>query len=705
MTPSQLYEIKKAYIAKHKYTMTRWDRYDYSFLGKNIMWRKKAGARSGTYNDVIIMFDTETSKSGQKGIHENHVCAWTLSVRAYGYNIVTLYGTRPSECVKAIEKINDQLEGEDTYFYAHNLSYDWWHLRRFFLQHFGHPTKQINTKPHYPIYIKFGNGVILKDSLILAQRKLEKWAIDMDVEHKKAVGFWDYDKVRNQGERFNKNELIYIENDTLAGVECIDATMQSLGKSIYSIPLTATGIPRGRVAELAKDAHFKEKFLKMAPTYEQYEFLLNVFHGGYTHGNRHFIEIIIRDLVQAYDFSSSYPFVMLARKYPCERFTPEDNMLLSEIVEDAEENAYMFKLVARGVKLKDYKHPMPYLQYSKCLDSENVVTDNGRILKADYVEICLNEIDAKIIYDQYEFTEGHICVEVQQASKDYLPRWFTDYIYECYHDNKMWKGIDPVNYSITKSTTNSLYGMTVQRALRNEIEEYYTSGTTQDGEEYISGDYHVVKMENPEEEYEKYLNKYNKVLPYFYGVWVTAYAVENLFRLGSMCDVWLYSDTDSVYGVGWDKKKIDCYNKECEQILTERGYAPFTNKKGRKFVLGAAELDGEYTEYRYTGAKRYCGRSKEDGELHITVAGVPKKGVACLKDDIKNFKTGMIFDGKTTGKLTHTYFFADIHSDENGNEIGDSIDLSPCDYLLSAVTLNDILEEEVQIPFFDYSEV
>ena len=88
------------------------------------------------------------------------------------------------------------------------------------------------------------------------------------------------------------------------------------------------------------------------------------------------------------------------------------------------------------------------------------------------------------------------------------------------------------------------------------------------------------------------------------------------------------------------------------------------------------------------GSKRYAGRGADDHELHITVAGVPKKtGAKCLKDDLSNFCRGFIFDGETTGKLTHFYIFSDkgIYKDEFGNEIGDSIDLQPCDYELDAV--------------------
>ena len=107
------------------------------------------------------------------------------------------------------------------------------------------------------------------------------------------------------------------------------------------------------------------------------------------------------------------------------------------------------------------------------------------------------------------------------------------------------------------------------------------------------------------------------------------------------------------------------------------------------------------------GAKRYVGRCKADGELHLTCAGVPKKaGVKCLHDDIGEFYVGKIFDGITTGKLTHTHFILpEIYLDENGNETGDSIDLSPCDYKLSQADLFDWdpFEEEIEFQIYDES--
>ena len=128
----------------------------------------------------------------------------------------------------------------------------------------------------------------------------------------------------------------------------------------------------------------------------------------------------------------------------------------------------------------------------------------------------------------------------------------------------------------------------------------------------------------------------------------------------------------------------------------------------KEYWLGVAVSEGvkdEYSEFRVQGAKRYCGRSLKDGELHITVAGVPKSGAKCLKDDINNFHPGFIFSGEETGKKTHVYFnIEDIYIDDAGNETGDSISLIPCDYELDCVTTvnwEELFNEEVNIQLYD----
>ena len=194
--------------------MVYWSDFDYSALN-NVMCRTKKGGNMKyytkvTYNDIIIGADTETSRIPSKKIPcINIVVAWTISLRAYDFNWVTLYGTRPSEMAECLERILLNMSGDKTYIYFHNLAYDWVFLRKFLFERF-------RTPKNYPIHIEFNNGLTIRDSLILAQVKLEKWAADLGVEHQKAVGFWDYEKLRTQDAHFNKQELEYIEHDTLA---------------------------------------------------------------------------------------------------------------------------------------------------------------------------------------------------------------------------------------------------------------------------------------------------------------------------------------------------------------------------------------------------------------------------------------------------------------------------------------------------------
>lgn len=750
ISKNELYAIKRKFIEKYiPYQLTFYSEFDFDLLGETIIYNKKAGRGNNiTYNDVILMMDTETSKLKVNDIHyeekeingavvklkkynpvPNYIVAWTISIRAFHKNIATLYGNSPNELVDCLDRLNNCLKGEETYVYWHNMGYDWVFCRRHLFTKFGHPERQLNTKSHYPIFIKFANGICLRDSLCLAQRKLEKWADDLDVEHKKAVEeyedangnkhkYWDYDKIRNQhGYYFNSHELTYIEHDTLAGVECIDALMTALHKHIYSMPYTATGIPREECRKIGKKNGARDSFLKVVLDYERYIQATRVYHGGYTHANRYLIERLILNVI-CRDFSSSYPAVMLTEKYPAEAFQEYEDCSLDDIIDMSNDYAFMFKLILVGdekkpIHLKDARNPMPVLQYSKCTEILNDICDNGRVLQADYVEIYLNEIDAKIVKEQYSWAK-HICTEVYYARKDYLPRWFTDYVYTLYSDKCTLKNGDPVLYNLAKAKLNSLYGMCVQKSLKENLVE-----------DYLTGEYEVETPINEdtgdpytdEELYQKYIDNNNSVLPYQWGVWVTSYAMSNLFELAK-CTIddnemhFVYSDTDSIYSTYWNEDKLQVYNDNALKKLRDNGYEP-VEFDGKQYIPGLAEFDGAYSEFKTLGAKRYCCRYAKDprnkekdwGKLKITVAGVPKSGVKCLGNDINNFKSGFIFHGEDTGKLTHHYIIEEgIVTDDNGNERGDSIDLTPCDYLLSSVYVYDddeLYQDEIEIQVYD----
>ena len=730
MNRKELYLLRQDYITKYlPYQFLHHDDFNYKCLD-NILYVIRPGKKQNqkTYNDCIIMFDTETSRkrikasrqvnklpSGLKA-RENHVVAWTISIRAFNKNIVTLWGHKPSTLVDTMQKIHDSMKGEVTVMYAHNLSYDHWFCRRFMYIKWGTPEQQLNIKPHYPLYLEFANGIQLRDSLILGQRKLERWASDMDVEHKKAVGKWDYNKLRSQKSRYTKDELEYIEHDTLAGVECIDKLMGILNKSIYSMPFTSTGIIRDKLFQIARKHGAHDLFLRIAPTFDQYVKLTKLFHGGYVHANRFYIDFFIDILIQCYDFVSSYPFCMLAYKYPMEAFSKVKDCKIEDILQSADTCAFMFKLCGYKAKLKKLDHVMPALQFSKCLENTviNPKLDNGRILECDYFEIYLNEIDLAVINDQYKF-EGHICVEVEAAAKDYLPRWFTDFIFELFKEKCELP--DGVLRNLKKSEVNGCYGMTVQKSIKDVIKENYESTDITEAYEVLRPEDDKEHEKEQRKEYEKFLKKRTSILSYAWGCWVTSYAYRNVHELNKCLKdenknadfydddftLLMYNDTDSAYAHGWDEKKIQAYNDNCLNLLRQNGYDKIVIGE-RTFVLGSAEhkpLKDDYTEFKTMGAKRYAGRRKDDGKIHITVAGVPKeKGAETLNNDLHNFSEDFIFKGTETGKLQHVYFSSDIYIDEDGNETADSVDLLPGDYELSCTekySLEDLFCEEIEV--------
>lgn len=700
------YNFKNQYIRDgHEYSLTDWTVFDCSLLKDIVTIRKSNNYDKRTINDIIIMADTETSKKhptryvklkdgSKKAVSQpNHIVCWTLTLLAYGIPLATLRGRKPSEFVKCIAKVHDALPGDVSYFFIHNLSYDWTFLERFIFEEIGKPVSQLNTKPHYPIQIEFGNGIILRDSLILLQRSLEKAAKDLNVIHQKATGSWDYLKIRDQDTPLDDEEWHYSEFDTLSGAECIEAYCKGLNKNLATLPLTATGIPRGDLRKIAKANRWRDDFLDMALDFDQYAILSDyVYHGGFTHGNRHYVNTLIREAIRCYDFASSYPYTMLAFKFPMSAFAPVDNLTVEHILKNMDDYAFFFKFIMVKPQLKNDNMPMPFLQYSKCTGTVNAVCDNGRIVRAEYAEIWITEYDLAILMEQYKFKAIAI-QEAQTAVKQYLPRWFTDYVYELYKAKCLLKHGDPVLYNLSKAKLNSCYGMLCTRIIRDDFKE-----------DYDTGEFTLESVSDPRQEYETEMKKSTTFLPYQWGVFVTSIATHSLFELGKCIGpngTWYYSDTDSCYGSGWDEEKIRAYNEGCKKRLLANGYGA-VELDGREYWLGVAESDPEddiYTEFKYMGAKRYACR-RPNGDIKITVAGVPKKeGAKCLKS-LDEFAPEFVFPGSKTGKKTHLYIMEDIHIDERGNECGNSIDLTECDYVLDRVDpveWEDLLEDEYDI--------
>lgn len=668
--------------------------YRFTDLGK-INYHFNARKKETSVN-LIICADTETSKqNNESDPMPNYIVAWSICVFNYmDDRQCVYYGHKPNSIIEFMNRLKKDIDANIT-IYFHNLNYDYTFLRQFAFSAWGLPQTQLAVKPHKPLVIRWTNaGITWKDSLILSQRSLERWANDLNAAHKKAVGSWDYLKIRSQKEQFSDDELLYISNDVLAQSECINIMRLNLGiTAVDDMPLTSTSIIRNEARNRSRGnvrngrLKWHSKYINIVPGLEVYNMLERAYHGGFTHANRFCIGDIYND-VTGYDFASSYPFTMLSEKFPMDKFERFEEATPERILKLKNDFAFVFELLIYDFELKEGLE-MPYLQRSKITKwSDDFILDNGRVISGSLAQITYTEIDLELFVKTYDFKM--IAVKnCFMSAKAYLPVWLRSYIYELFKEKTLLKNSDPVLYGLAKARLNGVYGMCVEKNIRLEFIENYETG-----------EYTAQFPEDREKALMKRYNSRNSFLPYQWGVWVCAYAARNLFELGQCCGLWLYSDTDSVKGLEWNNEKVETYNNRCKEKLLSAGiFEPVLN--GREYWLGIAEFDGSYSEFVTLGSKRYCVR--ENGKLKITVAGVPKKGAECLHDDITNFKEGLIFDGKTSGKKQLTYFLGEEIREDNGIVFGDSIDLSECDYLLSATEkfngFWEVWEDELPLDF------
>lgn len=193
-------------------------------------------------------------------------------------------------------------------------------------------------------------------------------------------------------------------------------------------------------------------------------------------------------------------------------------------------------------------------------------------------------------------------------------------------------------------------------------------------------------------------------LSFAYGVWITAYARNNLIKnLLKLDEYVLYADTDSLkLKEGYDKSIIDNYNefvKNKIKYVSEVLKIPFEkfapeDIKGKQRMLGLFDDDGHYDEFITQGAKKYA--VKVGDEIHITVSGVPKSGAKSLKGDLNNFRNNLVFEFKDTGKNLLIYTEGQepvVIEDYQGNSIT-SYDLSGCCILPTTYILGKSQEYE-----------
>lgn len=547
--------------------------------------------------------------------------------------------------------------------YIHNLSYEFQWFRKYFQWY-----KVFSLEQRKPIYAITKDGIEFRCSYLLSGYNLETLGENLTkYKVEKKVGDLDYNLIRHSLTHLSDKEWGYILNDGLVVMAHIQEEIERLG-DITKIPLTKTGYVRNLCREkcLKGDNRFDYvKRIKSLTLSEQtYTQLKQGFMGGFTHANINYVNKVLYN-VHSYDFTSSYPSVMLSEKFPM------SSPILTQIKSQEDFLFYLktycclFDVKFHNIRsITSFEN---YISVSRCRNIEHFVVNNGRVIEATELTLTVTEQDFNIISRMYEWDSMEIG-NFHRFYKDYLPKEIITTILELYKNKTELKGVagKEVEYLVSKGMINSVYGMCVTDICKNEA-----TYDTQWGE--IKADVKAL--------IDKYNNDRQRFLFYAWGVWVTAYSRRNLFTgILEFKNDYIYSDTDSLKVFNADKHLdyIKRYNKRItEKIETCLKYydLPLNSArpktiKGKEKPLGVWDDEGVYDRFKTLGAKRYM--TERNGEIEITIAGVSKKaGIKYLKHKYKTndkifeaFREDLYFpphydnngnDDNGSGKLCHTY--------------------------------------------------
>ena len=618
----------------------------FKFILPSVTSKRKHKKTHYYCNDIIVL-DIETTSAWVKdgsviGYHKGETADYWNSLEPLAlpyiwqvsYNEKVYYGRE----FKDLSKVFNDLDSRVEYIvWVHNLSYEFQFLCNLFKWKsvFARsPHKVMKCVPEEHPNIEF------RCSYYLTRLSLESWGKQLGVY--KMKGDLDYEVVRTPLTSLTAKELGYCQRDCEVVYEGIKKYIQTY-KDQWNIPLTQTGTVRREVkARLLQDRSYKKFIKKLVPSWSgEYEMLQEVFAGGYTHANRMYAGIVqCDDIIQHYDFASSYPTVMVAEKYP---MSPWFYKPIDEIPPDSdfEDNAYIFKVHFSQLKCTSYN---TYIQASK-VHATNILYDNGRVISADELTMYMTEQDWLTIKETYKWKAIEL-IEAWKSRKDYLPKAFTEYILELYKNKTELKGIKEKEdlYLQSKQYINSLYGMCVTAILQADV--------TFDGAEWAVDKLTAEMVDAKLKELADYKDKHCAYfVSYSWGCYVTAYSRRNLWKcIESVDEEMIYCDTDSIFVLGkqdfswYDKEITEKLHKACEIMGLDFESTRPKDKKGIEHPLGVFTKEDDCVEFLTLGAKRYVERRKKDGKLHLTVSGINKEAVELLKDDIENFEDNFEFD-------------------------------------------------------------
>ena len=634
--------------------------------------------REGTirYWNMCAAFDIEDSSfylDGEK-------CA-TMYVWQVAINGCCILGRTWDEFISFIHHISDNYCDfhNRLIIYVHYLNHEFSFIQKLFSW-----EKVFCVSERSPIYALTDGGIEFRDSYILTGMSLAKVGSNLTkYKINKLEGDLDYALVRGTETPLDDTELAYCVNDVLVLNAAIQEKIEMEG-NIAKIPLTNTGYVRKNLRDRCyprKDKKARDEYGKLMSSLtiepEQYPMLKRAFAGGFTHANALYVNDTIKSRVDSFDFTSSYPAVMLSEYFPMSKAKVYNDVSRDEFIELYNNKLLIFNVIFNGIKMKDdvweniisESKNFPDLLPEEYKGKSNIVSNNGRIVSADHIALTITNIDFGMILKFYDFESLQIGT-VLAYEKGYLPKPIIEGCLEFYGNKTKLKDVvgKEAEYARDKGMINCIYGCMVTDIIKDTIEfidNYGWSTTKADIEESIY----------------KYNDNPRRFLYYPWGIFITSYARRNLFTgILEFGEDYIYSDTDSIKCLNKDSHMgyIEWYNKyitkKVKGVLSHYGIDESKSEpetvKGVKKPIGVWDCETDkfpYTKFKTLGAKRYMYTQDcfdDNGELHkdvihTTIAGLSKKAgakfIAAQDDPYDFFSDEMTVDREHTGKLLHTY--------------------------------------------------
>lgn len=623
----------------------------------------KKNNKKVAYYQIPCSLDIETSsfiKDGEKRA--------TMYIGALDINHIIYFFRTWEEMGDLFDAIHEFfMLGENTrlLIYVHNLSYEFQFLRKWI------NWDKVFALSEREVVYAISGGIEFRCSYKLSGYSLENLAKIRKLPIKKLNENYDYKLLRTSQSELEEDVYKYLINDVEIIIYYIEQLLYE-EKEISRIPLTKTQYVRRYTRNQCSSYKYRKMIRNLEIDIEEYDYLKKAFSGGFTHANILNSNKIF-EKVSSYDFTSSYPAVMLSEKFPMSSSERLDNPSEKDVEDSIKYYCCIIELELYNVESK-FIADNP-LSASKCEITGKKEIDNGRIMSADKIKTVITEQDFMTIKEFYNIGDIKI-LTIYRYVKNYLPTEFIKAILDLYKIKTELKGVDnrETEYLNSKEMLNSEYGMTVTDILRDTIE-------------YKNDEWGIGEMDI-ENEIDKYNNKFDRFMFYPWGVWVTAYARRNLFTaILELKGDYIYSDTDSVKFINRESH-LDYFNrynfmleKKLQKAMKYHNLDMELVKpktiEGKEKLIGEWDYDGDYSYFKTLGAKRYITVSKD--VIVLTVSGLNKNyalpyildkceikyekqngkckmlGQPNIKKVFDFFSEGMYIPKGKTGKNTHTY--------------------------------------------------